>query len=178
MRGWGAQPGALCPCATRVKRNSRTISAATAAAVGTAKKRERRLIRAYVGVFTLTGHQWQRPICSAWAKSRNRPCRRRVVMRPDGRPHTVCRSHGGLTPPYEDRPISEAGKQRISAAARAMWQRYRRDKALGLPTPKIGRPKRQAATPRLAKWQWEETPEQRRERVLQDLRRRFPDGGF
>jgi hypothetical protein len=86
------------------------------------------------------GFHFDRPpmaaaICSAWAKSRNRPCRRRVVMRPDGRPHTVCASHGGLTPNPRTAVLSDIGRQRISAAAKAHWEGYRANKLAGLSIP-------------------------------------------
>ena len=96
----------------------------------------------------MPGHRWSRPICSAWAKSRGRPCQRRVGLRPDGTLHTVCNNHGALTPPYSERPISEAGKQRISAAAKAMWKRYHALKAAGLPAWQVGRKKLPAKPPK------------------------------
>ena len=95
----------------------------------------------------MVGHQWTRPKCHAWAKSRGRPCIRPVGLRRDGTFHVVCWSHGSNTPPYHERPISAAGKARISAAARAMWQRYRALKAAGLPTWQVGRPKLPAKLP-------------------------------
>lgn len=73
----------------------------------------------------MPGHRWTRPICHAWAKSRGRPCRRPVGLRRDGTFHVVCVSHGSKTPPYSERPISAAGKERIAAAARSNWVRYR-----------------------------------------------------
>jgi hypothetical protein len=83
----------------------------------------------------MTGHQWSRPVCTAFAKSRGRPCQRRVGKRPDGSPHVVCDSHGAKTPPYEERPISAAGKQRIAETQRSRWAQYRADKAaLAYPT--------------------------------------------
>ena len=98
------------------------------------------------------GYPWRSkywiPICSAFARSRGRQCRRKVALRPDGSLHTVCVSHGGATPPYSERPISEAGKARIAAAAKAMWARYRELKAAGAPTWQVGRPKLPAKPPR------------------------------
>ena len=73
---------------------------------------------------------------------------RRVGLRPDGTLHTVCNNHGALTPPYSERPISEAGKQRISAAAKAMWKRYHALKAAGLPAWQVGRKKLPAKPPK------------------------------
>jgi hypothetical protein len=92
----------------------------------------------------MPGHRWTRPICSAWAKSRGRPCQRRVGLRPDGSLHVVCNNHGALTPPYSDRPISEAGKKAISVAQKRRWMRYRADRAAGIPHEgkAIGRPRK------------------------------------
>jgi hypothetical protein len=129
--------------------------------------------RAHVGDLGMSGHQWRRPVCSAWAKSRGRPCKRRVVLRPDGSPHTVCANHGGLTPPYADRPISVAGKARISAASKANWVRYRELKAAGLLTWRAGRPKKPAAS--TSRTLRPETPEQRRAGTIRYLKARYPD---
>ena len=82
----------------------------------------------------MAGHNWNRPICHAWAKSMKRPCVRKIGLRRNGSLHVVCPSHGSKTPPYSERPISAAGKARIGAAARDMWARYRQLKAAGLPT--------------------------------------------
>ena len=73
----------------------------------------------------MVGHQWSRPICSAWAKSRNRQCRARVGRRPDGSFFRVCRVHGAATPPYSERPIGPEGKERIAAAMRSYWAKVR-----------------------------------------------------
>lgn len=75
----------------------------------------------------------RRPICRAFAKSRGRHCQRPVGLRRDGSYHVVCRNHGSETPPYAERPISEAGKKRIGDAARATWKRYHALKEAGLP---------------------------------------------
>jgi hypothetical protein len=101
-----------------------------------------------MGTSLMAGHNWNRPICHAWAKSMKRPCVRKVGLRRNGSLHVVCPSHGSKTPPYSERPISAAGKARIGAAARDMWARYRQLKAAGLPTWQVGRPKKPAATPR------------------------------
>jgi hypothetical protein len=123
-----------------------------------------------------TGYPWRSkywfPFCSAWARSRGRQCRRRVGLRPDGTLHVVCNNHGALTPPYEQRPISEAGKARIGAAATAMWERYRLLKSQGLPVWQVGRKKLSTASP-MAKWDWKETPEERKARIAADLLERF-----
>jgi hypothetical protein len=100
-----------------------------------------------LGISQMVGHQWTRPKCRAWAKSRGRPCRRPVGLRRDGTFHVVCWSHGSNTPPYSERPISQTGKQRISAAAKLMWQTYRERKATGLPVWQVGRKRKPVATP-------------------------------
>jgi hypothetical protein len=92
----------------------------------------------------LAGYNWRRPFCFAWAKSRIRPCRRKVAVRKDGSLHTVCPSHGGLTPNPRTAVLSDKGRAAISAAATAQWQRYRELKAA---TWQVGRPKQQAAIP-------------------------------
>jgi hypothetical protein len=57
------------------------------------------------------------PQCGAHARSTGRPCRRSVEW---GKRR--CRSHGGLTPPYHERPD---GQHRIAEAQRCRWQRWR-----------------------------------------------------
>jgi hypothetical protein len=123
----------------------------------------------------MAGFNWKRPTCHAWAKSQKRPCFRKVGLRRNGSLHVVCPSHGSKTPPYSERPISEAGKQRISAAAKAMWKTYRERKSAGLPVWQVGRPKLQATSPSPSVGF---APEQRRQRIVSDPRRRFPDRGF
>jgi hypothetical protein len=120
----------------------------------------------------MTGHQWSRPVCTAFAKSRGRPCQRRVGKRPDGSPHVVCDSHGAKTPPYEERPISAAGKQRIAETQRSRWAQYRADKAAGVPYVggRIGRPPKPKPTPGPMP-----SPEQRRARAIAELTRLRPD---
>jgi len=92
-------------------------------------------------------------------------------MRPDGRPHTVCRSHGGLTPPYEDRPIGAAGKERIAASMRAYWQRVKAGLVIRPATSK------RAAQPTPETWRRlpPETQEARRARIIRELQERWPD---
>src|SRR5262249_42209361 len=58
--------------------------------------------------------------------------------------------------------LSEEGRQRVSAAAKAHWARYRELKAAGLPVPRVGRPKRPAAIPSPPST----TPEERRARAI------------
>jgi hypothetical protein len=62
-------------------------------------------------------NKYWKPVCHAWAKSRGRRCQRRVGNRRDGSLHVVCPSHGSKTPPYSERPISAAGKERIGAVS-------------------------------------------------------------
>jgi hypothetical protein len=80
----------------------------------------------------MAGYNWRRPFCHAWGKSRGRPCQRKVGYRRDGSLHVVCPSHGSKTPPYAERPISVAGKQRIAEAQRRRWARFRADRAAGI----------------------------------------------
>jgi hypothetical protein len=121
----------------------------------------------------MAGFNWKRPTCHAWAKSQKRPCLRKVGLRRNGSLHVVCPSHGSKTPPYSEREISAAGKARISAAATAMWARYRRNKALGLPIPKVGRPKRQVAFSEPQKPT--PTAEERRSSAIRAIQEKWPD---
>jgi hypothetical protein len=50
-------------------------------------------------------------------------------MRPDGSPHRVCASHGGLTPNPRVAVLTDRGREIISATAKATWARYRELKA-------------------------------------------------
>jgi hypothetical protein len=131
-------------------------------------------LKHYMGTSLMAGHNWNRPICGAWAKSQKRSCMRKVGLRRNGSLHVVCPSHGSKTPPYSERPISAAGKARIGAAARAMWQRYRSLKSQGLPTWQVGRPKKPAATPRALALTPTDTAE-RRARAIAELKRLLPD---
>jgi hypothetical protein len=96
-------------------------------------------------------------------------------MGPDGRPHTVCASHGGLTPNPRTAVLSDIGRQRISAAAKAHWERYRANKLAGLPIPQVGRPKRPMSKYKPAREFFSEKAERRRARIIADLKVRFPD---
>lgn len=79
-------------------------------------------------------------------------------------------SHGALTPPYEDRPISAAGKERIAASMRAYWQRVRSGEVIRPATKKRER----VPSLKLAKWSWKETDEQAKARRDAYLKERFP----
>jgi hypothetical protein len=61
-----------------------------------------------------------------------------------------CKFHGGLSTPYDTRPIPPEGIERIREASRARmlaaWQAYREAKARGLPLPpRLGNKKRRTA---------------------------------
>jgi hypothetical protein len=66
----------------------------------------------------MAGHNWNRPICHAWAKSMKRNGSLHVVCPSQGSLRGALKPHGSKTPPYSERPISAAGKARIGAAAR------------------------------------------------------------
>jgi hypothetical protein len=86
-------------------------------------------------------------------------------MRPDGSPHSVCASHGGLTPNPRTAILSDRGRQVISATSKQMWERYRAAKAAGLPVPRVGRPKRPVARAEAPSAVWQETDAERKERI-------------
>jgi hypothetical protein len=122
----------------------------------------------------MAGKQWSALRCGAHL-SGGRICNGRALA--NGR----CKWHSGKITPYHMRPISPEGIERIREASRARmlaaWEGYREAKAKGLPLPRLGNKKRQAGiveAPGLPP----ETAEQRRSRIIDDLRRRFPDGGF
>ena len=99
-------------------------------------------------------------------------------MRPDGRPHTVCANHGGLTPNPRTAVLSDVGRQVISATSKRTWERYRANKAAGLPVPKIGRPKRQAATQTTWRGFAPESAEARKERIRREVEARWPNAKY
>src|ERR1700735_820989 len=118
----------------------------------------------------MVGRRYWLPRCGAMTR-KGTPCKRKPVLNPDG--NGRCLNHGGASTGAK----SAAGRERTSAAAKAFWERYRHNKAAGLPVPQVGRPKQKAAT--ATSWNpTPETDEARRERILADLRRRFPDRGF
>ena len=122
----------------------------------------------------MVGRRYWLPLCGAMTR-KGTPCRRKPVLNPAGSIRNGrCLNHGGASTGAK----SVAGRERTSAAAKAFWERYRHDKALGLPVPRVGRPKRQVATPSPSVGFAPETDEARRERILADLRRRFPERGF
>ncbi len=61
------------------------------------------------------------------AKSRGRPCQRRVGIRSDATLHNVSRNHGALTPNPRIAVPTDKGQEIISATVKAFWERYRRD---------------------------------------------------
>jgi hypothetical protein len=76
--------------------------------------------------------------CGAWARSAQRPCIRRPVLAPDGRPRNGrCPSHGGLSV-KPARPKTPAGAAAIAAGQRRRWARYHADRQAG--RPYMGRP--------------------------------------
>jgi hypothetical protein len=87
---------------------------------------------------------------------------------------------GGCSIPYAARPISEAGKARIGAAAKAHWERYRRDKAAGGPVgaPVLGRPRKPVARAEAPSAFWQETEAKAKERRRLYLQKRYPDRGL
>jgi hypothetical protein len=71
------------------------------------------------------------PLCLAHARSTGRPCRRSVVW---GKKR--CRSHGGLTPAYHERPITPAGRESIRQAQIKRWQLWRLAQDLAATAPR------------------------------------------
>jgi hypothetical protein len=132
----------------------------------------------------------RRPRCGARLRGERAGlfCQRRVVQHRTSCPNHLgcCRqgmSKGATTP---------EGRKRISEAQKRRWARWREAKALGIPLhhKRLGRPPKAArAKPKpkvttIAEWraekqqQWAQTAEQRRKRITDDLRKRFPQRGF
>jgi hypothetical protein len=90
----------------------------------------------------MAGHHWYARRCGA-IKKNGEYCFGRALE--NGR----CKFHSGMVTPYHTRPISPEGIERIRQASRnrmlAAWDAYREAKVKGLPLPRIGRQKRQAA---------------------------------
>jgi hypothetical protein len=78
------------------------------------------------------------PRCSARTRAGGF-CQMKVAVGENGFPQKRCRLHGCT-------PKTPEGLEAISIACKAFWEGYRRDKALGLPVPRVGRPKRQAGS--------------------------------
>jgi hypothetical protein len=84
----------------------------------------------------------RQPKCLARAKSTGKPCQARSVYL-DGRGGGRCRFQGGLS----TGPKTAEGLERLSAAVRQRWARYREAKALGIWTGKRMGPRPTAKCP-------------------------------
>jgi hypothetical protein len=107
------------------------------------------------------------------------PCRRKCAVGKDGRPLKRCYGHGSAPGSGQQ---TESGRRSIGESTRrrmkAFWSEW---KAKGKPPIvrgciRVGQAKRapvsKSSLPRAF---FRETPEQRRARILADLKRRFPD---
>jgi hypothetical protein len=81
----------------------------------------------------MAGHQWQHRRCYARRRSDGLPCFG-IGLAPNFR----CKWHGG-------NEYTDAHREAVSKGLKAFWEGYRRDKAAGLPVPRVGRPKRVAS---------------------------------
>ena len=109
------------------------------------------------------------PRCGGRNRGNGLPCQAAGIY-----PTWRCRWHGGMSTPYYTRPISPEGKERIAASMRAYWARVRSGEVIRPATSK----REPVTTPEAWRRLPPETAEARRERIVADLRRRFPDGGF
>ncbi|HEU4403710.1 MAG TPA: HGGxSTG domain-containing protein [Polyangiaceae bacterium] len=66
----------------------------------------------------------QRPKCGAKTRT-GAPCGRRVVCLPGGELKTRCRQHGGAS----TGPKTPEGRERMKAAVRERWRRFRAERA-------------------------------------------------
>jgi len=117
--------------------------------------------------------RWQNwlPRCGAFARSTGLPCRRKPVLTPDGRIRNGrCVNHGGTS----SGPKTKAGHDRCTAGRIAYYEARRAAGLSPLPRKAKAAPTGIYERPGLPP----ETPEAKRERILQDLRRRFPERGF
>ena len=129
-------------------------------------------------------HAW--PRSGAFARSTGQPCRRKVAVGEDGRPRPRCLGHGAHVLSGKQTP---EGRQRIANATRrrmlSFWEAWRK---AGKPPLRWRESLRTARArpkpPSLAEWRaekqrkWDEDAEQRRERIVAGLRKRFPQRGF
>jgi hypothetical protein len=118
----------------------------------------------------------RRPRCRARLRGERAGllCQRRVVQH-----RTSCPNHLGCCRPGMSKGATTlAGRQRIAAAQKRRWARWREAKALGIPLhhKRLGRPPKRPATP--TRTEWGEMPEQHWERNAAYLRKRYPDRGF
>jgi hypothetical protein len=129
-------------------------------------------------------HAW--PRCGAFARSTGQPCRRKVAVGEDGRPRPRCLGHGAHVLSGKQTP---EGRQRIANATRrrmlSFWEAWRKAGKPPLPWRESLRTARaRPKPPSLAEWRaekqrkWDEDAEQRRERIVAGLRKRFPQRGF
>ena len=129
-------------------------------------------------------HAW--PRCGAFARSTGQPCRRKVAVGEDGRPRPRCLGHGAHVLSAKQTP---EGRQRIANATRrrmlSFWEAWRKAGKPPLPWRESLRTARaRPKPPSLAEWRaekqrkWDEDAEQRRERIVAGLRKRFPQRGF
>jgi hypothetical protein len=117
------------------------------------------------------------PKCGAFARSTGLPCRRKVERGEDGRPKTRCWNHGGAPGSGKQ---TEQGRRNIGEASRQRMIAFWRDwKAKGSPPivrgHTVGQPKRAQAAVSERPGLSPESDEQRRARVIADLKRRYPD---
>jgi hypothetical protein len=125
-------------------------------------------------------HAW--PRCGAFARSTGQPCRRKVAVGEDGRPRPRCLGHGAHVLSGKQTP---EGRQRIANATRrrmlSFWEAWRKAGKPPLPWRESLRTAHaKPKPPTLAEWRaekqrkWDEDAEQRRERIVADLKRRYP----
>jgi hypothetical protein len=136
-----------------------------------AKKRETVPMHARVMELCMAGRHNYLPRCGALTR-RGTFCLAKPVLNPDGSIRNGrCRNHAGCS----TGPRTVAGHARCLAGRLEL---YRRRRAAGLPAinrrPKVA----PAASTSPPKWTWTESPEGRRQRVLEMLRIRYPEGGF
>jgi hypothetical protein len=129
-------------------------------------------------------HAW--PRCGAFARSTGQPCRRKVAVGEDGRPRPRCLGHRAHVLSGKQTP---EGRQRIANATRrrmlSFWEAWRKAGKPPLPWRESLRTAHaKPKPPTLAEWRaekqrkWDEDAEQRRERIVAGLRKRFPQRGF
>jgi hypothetical protein len=125
-------------------------------------------------------HAW--PRCGAFARSTGQPCRRKVAVGEDGRPRPRCLGHGAHVLSGKQTP---EGRQRIANATRrrmlSFWEAWRKAGKPPLPwRDSLRTAHAKPKPPTLAEWRaekqrkWDEDAEQRRERIVADLKRRYP----
>jgi hypothetical protein len=130
-----------------------------------AKARERLAMRARHGV-KMSGRRYWLPRCGAMTR-KGTPCKRKPVLLPDGQVRNGrCRNHAGCS----------TGPRTIEGHARCLEGRlklYAARRAAGLPAI-VRKPKPAPVRPARPAW-YSPTPAERRQRVIADLKVRFPD---